>query len=423
MPFQAGGTGKEERMEIIKVIKYEGDTDCLVWKYPYEDFNTFSQLIVNESQEAILFKDGQALDRFTSGKYTMHTGNIPLLNKIVNLPSGGESPFHCTVCFINKAEKMQLLWGVGGINYSDPNLNNYTFVIGTHGELSLTVTDSRKLLIKLVGTGTELTAEQLSGYFRTAIATHVKTILPTILKANNTSIFDVESDLTGLSDVLKEKISAELDNYGVSLERFWIDEIIKPENDPVYRKINQQRGDRVIVENQGEIDLRAMQYETQIGLVEHSGIAQKAKMDIDVRKYEKDVMGEDWLLKLRQYDVMDKVAENEGSGSDLRNMAMGVGVGFGVGGSFGSAFADIASSTMGGTNMSTMPPVTAAVNQQIPEMINLQEEQPVNPSPVGNPTSSFEEKVKNLTLMKNAGLLSDEEFEAEKAKLLELLRG
>ena len=68
-------------MALFEVIKYEGDNSTFVWKHPCEDFNTLSQLIVHETQEAILFKNGQALDLFKAGNYTLHTKNIPILNK------------------------------------------------------------------------------------------------------------------------------------------------------------------------------------------------------------------------------------------------------------------------------------------------------------------------------------------------------
>ena len=46
---------------LASIIKYEGDNETLVWKHPIEDFNLGSQLIVHESQEAVFFRDGQAL--------------------------------------------------------------------------------------------------------------------------------------------------------------------------------------------------------------------------------------------------------------------------------------------------------------------------------------------------------------------------
>ena len=90
--------------DIEKIIKYEGSNDVLVWKHPEEDFNTHSNLIVHESQEAILFKNGQALDLFGPGRHILSTENIPLLRRIINIPTNGETPFHCEVYFINKVD-------------------------------------------------------------------------------------------------------------------------------------------------------------------------------------------------------------------------------------------------------------------------------------------------------------------------------
>ncbi|WP_346904081.1 SPFH domain-containing protein [Clostridium sp.] len=89
-------------MAIVGVIKYNGGPDVLAWKYPSEELGTWTQFIVNESQEAILFKGGKALDIFESGRHTLSTTNIPILNNIVNLPFGGRSPFTAEVWYINK---------------------------------------------------------------------------------------------------------------------------------------------------------------------------------------------------------------------------------------------------------------------------------------------------------------------------------
>ena len=98
-------------LKFLDVINYEGGNDVLVWKHPCEDFNTASQLIVHESQEAIFFMNGQALDLFGPGRYTLETQNIPLISKALNRVTGDKSPFHCEVYFINKTEKMSMKWG------------------------------------------------------------------------------------------------------------------------------------------------------------------------------------------------------------------------------------------------------------------------------------------------------------------------
>ena len=88
-------------MAIVDVIKFNGSPDVFAWKYPNEELGTFTQLIVNESQEAILVKGGKVCDIFGAGRHTLSTENIPILNKIINIPFGGKSPFTAEVWYIS----------------------------------------------------------------------------------------------------------------------------------------------------------------------------------------------------------------------------------------------------------------------------------------------------------------------------------
>lgn len=413
-------------MKIVDIIKYEGDNSTFIWKHPSEDFNTLSQLIVHESQEALLFMNGQALDLFGPGRYTLHTGNIPLLNKIVNIPTGGESPFHCEVYFISKTEQMAIKWGMGGVNYLDPTINNYAFTIGASGDMSLRVRDSRRLITKLVGTETVLSQDTLREYFKAPITMHIKSNLPAILRSNNASIFEVEADLVGLSATLKSKISEEMADYGISLEKFWINTILKPEKDPVYIELNSQRGKKVTQENQGQLDMQRAEYQRQVGLIDHTGEVQKRKMDIDAKRYEQTQLGFTYQ-QARGFDVMEKIAENEGSGSDLRNAAMGIGMGFGAGGVFGSVISDISSSTLGAglTTPVTPPPSETDSFGDMPGMIHLKEDEPDAKKSMTSDTdlTSFKQRLEKLTMMKTTGIMSDEEFEQCKKQLMDEIMG
>ena len=98
-------------LPIASVIKYEGDNSTFIWKHPSEDFNSLTQLIVHESQEAIFFMNGQALDLFGPGRYTLETESIPLLKKFINNVTGADIPFHAEVYFINKTVQMAMKWG------------------------------------------------------------------------------------------------------------------------------------------------------------------------------------------------------------------------------------------------------------------------------------------------------------------------
>lgn len=418
-------------MKIVDIIKYEGDNRTFVWKHQSENFNTLSQLIVHESQEAILFLNGQALDLFGPGRHTLHTQNIPLLNKLVNIPTDGESPFHCEVYFINKTEQMAINWGMGNVNFLDPTHNNYAFKIGASGEMSLRISDSRKILTKLVGTETALDQETIKKYFKTPITTHIKTILPNILREKGVSIFEVESNLSELSGLLKKRISEEMVDYGITLEKFWINTIVVPENDPVYITLNRQRGERVTLVNQGEIDMQRADYQRRVGIIDHTGEVQRRKMDIDTKRYEQEQLGFTYQQE-RGFDVMEKIAENEGSGSDLRNAAMGLGMGVGVGGVFGDAITNISNNTMMSSLMDPAMSTTANSDtmSSIPGMINLKEDEPAKKDglekkdvTVQDDMTVFKKKLEKLAMMREFKILTDEEFDEKKRLLLAEITG
>lgn len=216
-------------MELLKVIKFEGDDDTLVWKHPDEDFNTQSQLIVHESQEAILFRDGQALDSFGPGRYTLETQNIPLLRGLINLPTEGESPFHCEVYFINKAYALNLQWGTSSrFQVLDPTFE-VPLSVGASGSMEFVVEDSRKFLIKVVGTQRIVTADKLLFYFREKTVTKVKSYLSTIM--SEVSYLTINQHLEEISEALLEKLNEDYSFYGIKLINFYVSTIIIPNED------------------------------------------------------------------------------------------------------------------------------------------------------------------------------------------------
>ena len=122
---------------LASIIKYEGDNNTFIWKHPIEDFNFGSQLIVHESQEAIFFKDGQALDLFGPGRYTIETQQLPLLEKAYKLPTDTEGTFHSEVYFINKTVQMGIKWGTPEkVRFIDP-LTGVPLQLGASGEMNV----------------------------------------------------------------------------------------------------------------------------------------------------------------------------------------------------------------------------------------------------------------------------------------------
>ena len=370
-------------MEISQVIKYEGDNETFIWKHPCEDFNSTTQLIVHESQEAIFFMNGQALDLFGAGRYTLETQNIPKIGKYLNRTAGDKTPFHCEVYFINKTEQMSVKWGTDSkVTYVEPTYG-FPISIGASGEMSIRAEDSRKLLLKLVGTENYLSQQQLVSFFRAVLMTRVKTYIAQYMKNNAVSVFEIDEHLAAFSDSLRESLKPDFADYGISLERFFVTNIAKPDGDRQYEKFKE-------LHFRQYADIAEARLKQQTDIIHAETEAQKVVIDSKAQATKRAQEGYTYQQE-RGFDVAAKVAENEAVGQ-FTNMGVGLGTMAGVGGAVGSV-------------------VGNAVNGAM----NAATETPSNPS---DDMSAFKAKVEKLTVMKDSGLITEEEFKTLKAQLL-----
>ncbi|MBQ2915062.1 MAG: SPFH domain-containing protein [Clostridia bacterium] len=232
--------------QIAELIKYEGDNSTFIWKHPSEDFNSLTQLIVHESQEAIFMMNGQALDLFGPGRYTLETQNIPKIGGILkNLVVGKDSPFHCEVYFINKTVQMAIKWGTDSkVRFIEPTMG-IPLEIGACGELNLQVSDSRKLLVKLVGTMNGIAwgdsgagfTKSIQNCFKPLISTAVKSHLASSIKSENIDLLEIDEHLEKLSQKLHSAINPGFEEYGLTIPQFYLTTVLLPENDPNFRRL------------------------------------------------------------------------------------------------------------------------------------------------------------------------------------------
>lgn len=334
--------------KIADVIKYEGDNTTFVWKHPCEDFNSLTQLIVHETQEAIFFLNGQALDMFGAGRYTLETQNIPLIGKTLNRSVGDTSPFHCEVYFINKTEQMAIKWGTDSkVQYVEPTYG-FPISIGASGDMSLKISDSRKLLVKLVGTENILSQSKLLSYFRSILIARVKTYIAQVMKSSAINIFEIDQNLTLFSDSIKLLIGPDFSDYGIAVEKFFVTTIVKPDGEIQYEKFKElhfrQYADIAEAKLRQQVDIIEAETQAKKTIIESKALAQK-------RITEGYTYGQE-----RGFDVAEKVAENEAVG-EFTNMGVGfgtmAGVGGAVGGMVGTAMQDALSSA-GNTSTPTV---------------------------------------------------------------------
>lgn len=309
--------------KIADVIKYEGDNSTFIWKHPCEDFNSLTQLIVHESQEAIFFMNGQALDLFGPGRYTLETQNIPKIGKFFNRVTDSETPFHCEVYFINKTEQMNIKWGTDSkVQYVEPTYG-FPISIGASGEMSLRVEDSRKLLLKLVGTENYLGQQRLITFFRAFLMTRVKTYIAQTMKNNAINIFEIDENLTAFSDSIHKQLIPDFSDYGVSLERFFVTNIVKPDGDRQYEKFKE-------LHFRQYADIAEAKLRQQTDIIYAQTEAQKIVIDSQAQATKRAQEGYTYQQE-RGFDVATEVARNEAVGQ-FTNLGVGLGTMAGVGG-------------------------------------------------------------------------------------------
>ncbi len=310
-------------MAIASIIKYEGDNSTFVWKHPLEDFNSMTQLIVHESQEAIFFMNGQALDLFGPGRYTLETQNIPLLGRFLNRITGDQTPFHCEIYFINKAEQMSIKWGTDSkVQYIEPTYG-FPIAIGASGEMSLRAADSRRLLLKLVGTENFLGQQQLVSFFRAILMSRVKTYIAQYMKNNAVSIFEIDEHLTVFSNALHQQLRTDFADYGISLERFFVTQIVKPDGDRQYERFKD-------LHFRQYADIAEAKLRQQTDLIYAQTEAQKIVIDSQAQATKRQQEGYTYAQE-RGFDVAGMVARNEATGQ-FTNLGVGLGTMAGIGG-------------------------------------------------------------------------------------------
>lgn len=284
------------KMAIIDVIKYQAQEDEFVWKFPSEDLRIGTQVIVNPSQYAIFAKGGEILDEFKSGTHTIKTDNIPLLNKIINLPFGGDSPFQAQVWYVNLVSKLDNKWGTTSpILLEDPK---YGIIIPVRafGQYGFKVANPRLFIESLVGNLPSYNSAKIQEYFKGKIISSLTSLISKKLISDNISILEINIYLEELSNFCQEKITEEFQRFGLEIVNFYFLSINVPLDDPSVVKLKETKD-----------------------LVAKVKIAGKELYQMD-----------------RSFDVLDNAAKNQGGAGNLMGAGLGLGLGAGIGNQLGN---------------------------------------------------------------------------------------
>jgi membrane protease subunit (stomatin/prohibitin family) len=333
-------------MALIDRLKFNGGPDDIAWKFPDEGITWGAQLIVAESQEAVFFKGGQCHDLFGPGTYTLKSNNIPLLEKFINLPFGGDTPFAAEVWFVSKRIHQGIGWGTKTpIQVEDPKFGIITN-LRAFGVYGVRVADTRVFVKEVIGTQGRTTTESIQDLMLSTIVSDIEEMLSQVVHEQNIDIIRINTQRSKIEEAFKPLLAKKFERFGLSIEQFEIESLNIPQDDPGFKALQQAKAD-------------------------------KAQMDI---------LGDKYAQK-RMLDIGEAGAKNEGAGGGMMQAGMGMGMGQMMAGMMG---------------------------QMAPGMAGQQQ---AAQGAADDPMA----KIQKLKGMLDQGLITQEEFNAKKAKILEAM--
>ena len=223
----------------MDVIQYQDPTgQTMVSRWPANGTAPIrfgSQLIVEESQQAVFFRDGKALDTFGPGRHTLQTQNVPVLASVLSIPFGGQSPFQAAVFFVSTKTFMDLKWGTKEpVIFRDHDLAMVR--LRAFGKFAVRIANAQVFVNTVVGSRGLYAQEQVEDYFRDVIVAR----LTDVLGENLTSIFDLPKLYDELAMGLKARVHDDFTKYGIELVDLFMGAITPPEE--VQKMIDERAG-------------------------------------------------------------------------------------------------------------------------------------------------------------------------------------
>ncbi|MDR0835075.1 MAG: SPFH domain-containing protein [Tannerella sp.] len=214
--------------ELIDIIEWLDNTqDTMIWRFPryQNEIKNGAQLIVRESQVAVMVDQGQFADIYQPGRHRLTTANMPILTTLRGWKYGFDSPFKVEIYFVNTKQFLNQKWGTKNpIMMRDPEFGPIR--MRAFGTFNFKIGSDPTIFIKNVaGTDgnftTEGVQEQLRNYVITKFTDH--------LAESKIAALDMAANLNEFSAALNTVLKPDFDELGIELTKFLIENISLPE--------------------------------------------------------------------------------------------------------------------------------------------------------------------------------------------------
>src|SRR5512135_3564684 len=210
---------------IFDVIEYANEmNDEIVHRFPEQgigDFRIGSQVIVRESQSAVFFRDGNALDVFKAGRHTIATANIPKLIDFIGKAFNDRTPFPAEVYFVSRKEFANRKWGTPQpIIVRNPGMGLGVALLQGFGTYSFQVNDPQQFVTQIVGARRAYATSEIEDRLRTVLLSKLQDLL------GETAATHPVPEMIGLTEEIgagvRAKADADFAALGLTLKTFYV---------------------------------------------------------------------------------------------------------------------------------------------------------------------------------------------------------
>lgn len=336
-------------LHLIDVVRYSGGdtTNILAWKEPNTTLKPGTKLEVMPHQLAIFIKSGRVAEMYREGRHEVAGQSTPFLTGVTKMFTGGVDPYSSMLYFINKPDQIGIQWGTADpIQIPVPGMvsarsSGLSLPAGAHGRYSVALdyedSDDPQII--------ERNKQRLEAFFEQFVSGHdavtrkdvsrlvsqrfnsvIRTMIAQSFVKLNIPINQIDASTAQIGDVIAKQLEVNgvfkefEERYGLKLLDFTLDAISIDKSSAAYLTYSKLAN---------RVEERAATAESK--LYDDQLDAQGAMAHTDAAAYDQQQRGYTYQ-QARTMDVLQAAAENTGTGSDLMNGAIGLGVGLHAGG-------------------------------------------------------------------------------------------